>query len=150
VIECDAEIGVNHELRRQLLAHERLPQLMALGFTSRTRDADTESPRNDVTHLARRQRVAHDVRNHTRRRFSLPRAHSARRTDRLCDRASLLVRDNGVRLRSAAVNANDNEGHRAPIDAGEPAGASLAPWVSDARTPTTSVIVVPINTNHGY
>ncbi len=84
---------------------------LSLRLATGAGDADAERARRDVSHLARRERVAHDVGDHVRRLLGLARSHGARRSDRLGDRPTLFVRDDGVRLRSAAVDANYDERH---------------------------------------
>src|SRR5262249_35708291 len=76
--------------------------------------------------------------------LGLPRSHGAAGAHGLGDRASLVIRDDGVRLRSAAVDTNHNERHIRPAGTG-----SAAPCVSDERIPTNRVMVVPISRYHG-
>ena len=96
----------------EIAADERLPERLTLRLAPGAGDADAEHARRDVRHLARRERVAHDGGDHVRRLLGLARA--ARRSPGPTTSPSVravLVGDDGARLRAAAVDSNDDEGH---------------------------------------
>src|SRR6476646_9770192 len=97
-----------------------------------------------MRHVARRERITHHVGDYRRRLLGLAGPNGAARTNRLTDGASLIIRDDGVGLGAAAVDANHDIRHADSV-----AALGAGPCVKEERMPTVSVIVVPISTYHG-
>jgi len=79
---------MNHQLGCELAARKRLPQLLSLRVASGARNTNAQRARHDMRHLARRERVAHHVRDHIRRVLRLAGAHGAARADGFAEHAA--------------------------------------------------------------
>ena len=103
--ECTTTSG------RQLAADERLPQRLSLVLAAGAGDADAEHARRHVRHARRLERLANDVGDDPRRRVRVSGNDGAARPERLADGGAAVVRDDGVGLRAATVDANHDLRH---------------------------------------